>query len=101
MQKTETESVKTEQPVKMNFSEARKGLKSKNVELTKDAYIYQDYAQNFSDLIHNLVILWMSYSEQQKSVPAQQSKFSNILSLEATLGTTMQESKDTKELLQK
>ena len=57
MPKTETESVKTEQPVKMNFFEALTGLKSKNVELTKDAYIYQDYAQNFSDLIHNLVIL--------------------------------------------
>ena len=48
---------KTEQPVKMNFFEAVTGLKSKNVELTKDAYIYQDYAQKNSDLIHNLVIL--------------------------------------------
>ena len=85
----------------MNFFEALTGLKSKNVELTKDAYIYQDYAQKFSDLIHNRVILGISYSEQQKSVPAQQSKSSIILSLETTLGTTMQESKDTKELLQK
>ena len=57
MQKTETGSVKTEQPVKMNFFEALTGLKSKNVELTKDAYIYQDYAQTISDFLNNLVIL--------------------------------------------
>ena len=75
MQKTETESVKTEQPVKMNFFEALTGLISKNVELTKDVYIYKYYAQKFSDLIHNLVILGISYSEHKKYVPAQQSKF--------------------------
>jgi len=88
---------KTEQSAKTNFFEALTGLIWNKVELTKDAYIYQDYAQKISDLIHNLVI----YSEQQKSVPAQQSKSSIILSLETTLGTTMQENKDTKELLQK
>ena len=59
----------------MNFFEALPLLKSENAKLTKDAYIYQDYAQKISDLIHNLVILGISYSEQQKSVPAQQSKF--------------------------
>ena len=76
-------------------------LRSKNFELTKDSDIPKDYAQNISDLINTLVILGISYSEQQKSVSAQQSKFSIILTFEATLGTTMQESKDTKELLQK
>ena len=65
----------------------------------KDSDIHKDYAQKVSDLINNLVILEISYSEQQKS--AQQSKLSIILTLEATLGTTMRESKDTKELLQK
>ena len=92
---------KTEQSVKTNLFESLTLLRSKNFELTKDAYIYQDYAQTNSDLIHNLVILWISYSEQQKSVSAQQSKFSIILSLETTLGTTIRKSKDTKELLQK
>ena len=51
MQKTETRSVKTEQPVKMNFFESLTGLISKNVELTKDADIYKYYAQKISDLI--------------------------------------------------
>ena len=63
--------------------------------------IHKDYAQKNSDLINNLVILGISYSEQQKSVSAQQSKFSIIFLLEALLGTTMHESKDTNELLQK
>ena len=67
----------------------------------KNSDIHKDYAQNISDLINNQVILGILYSEQQKSVSAQQSKFSIILTLEATLGTTMRESKDTKELLQK
>ena len=48
---------KTEQSLKTNFFETITLLKSKNSELTKDAYIYQDYAQKISDLIHNLVIL--------------------------------------------
>ena len=47
------------------------------------------------------MILGISYSEQQKSVSAQQSKLSIVLTLEATLGTTMRENKDTKELLHK
>ena len=63
--------------------------------------IHKDCAQKISDLINNLVILGMSYSEQKKSVSAQQSKLSIILSLEATLGTTMRENNDTKKLLQK
>jgi len=67
----------------------------------KDSDIHKDYAQNFSDLINNLVILGISYSEQQKTVSAQQSKLSINLTLEATLGTTMRENKDTNELLQK
>jgi len=63
--------------------------------------IHKDYAQKISDFFNNLVILGISYSEQQKSVSAQQSKSSKTLTLEATLGTTMRENKDTKELLQK
>ena len=74
-------------------------LRSKNFELTKDSYIHKDYAQKNSDLNNNMVILGISYSEQYKSVSAQQSKFSIILTLEATLGTTMRKSKDTKEFL--
>ena len=41
----------------MIFFEELKGLISKNIELTKDEFIYQDYAQTVSDLIHILVIL--------------------------------------------
>ena len=36
---------KTEQSAKTNFFEALTLLRSKNLELTKDAYIYQDYAK--------------------------------------------------------
>ena len=50
----------------------------------KDSAIHKDYAQKISDLINNLVILRISYSEQQKSVSAQQSKLSIVLTLEAT-----------------
>ena len=67
----------------------------------KDSYIHKYYAQKCSDLINNLVILGISYSEQKKSVSAQQSKLSIVSTLEATLGTTMRESKDTKKFLQK
>ena len=76
-------------------------LRSKNFELMKDSYIHKDHAQKVSDFFDNLVILGFSYSGQQKSVSAQQSKLSIVLTLEATLGTTMRENKDTKELLQK
>ena len=62
---------KPEQSAKTNFFEARTSLRSKNVELTKDAYIYQEYAQNISDLNHVSIIFGISYSEQQKSVPTQ------------------------------
>ena len=48
---------KIEQSVKTNFFEALTLLRSKNFELTKDAYIYQYCAQKISDLIHILVIL--------------------------------------------
>jgi len=37
----------------------------------KDSDIHKDYTQKISDLINNLVILEISYSEQQKSVSAQ------------------------------
>ena len=92
---------KTEQSEKTNFFEAHTTLRSRNSELMKVSDIHKDYAQKISDFFNNLVILGISYSEQQKSVSAQQSKLSIILSLEATLGTTMRENKDTKELLQK
>ena len=91
---------KTEQSVKTNFFEALKLLRWIWPKIMKVSDIHKDYAQKFSDLINNLVILGISYSEQQKSVYAQQSKVSIILSLEATLGTTMRENKDTNELLQ-
>ena len=67
----------------------------------KDSDIHKDYAKKNSDFFNTLVILGISYSEQKKSVSAQQSKLSIVLTLEATLGTTMRENKDTKELLQK
>ena len=92
---------KIEQSVKTIFFEALTTLRSRNSELMKVSDIHKDYAQKFSDLINNLVILGISYNEQQKSVSAQQSKLSIVLTLEATLGTTMRENKDTKELLQK
>ena len=67
----------------------------------KDSDIHKDHAQKVSDFFNNLVNLGFSYSGPQKSVSAQQSKLSITLTLEATLGTTMRENKDTKELLQK
>ena len=67
----------------------------------KDSDIHKYYAQKISDFNNDLVILGFSYSGQQKSVSAQQSKLSKNLTLEATLGTTMRENKDTKDLLQK
>ena len=70
-------------------------LKSKNAKLMKDAYISEDHAQKFSDLNIFSVILQKQYGEQQKS------KSSIIFLLEALLGITMQENKDTKALLQK
>ena len=79
---------KPEQSTKTNFFKALTCLRSKNVELTKDAYIYQENAQNISDLNHVSIILEISYSEQQKSVPVQWSKYSIILTLETFLGTT-------------
>ena len=90
MQKIKSHNLsKTEQSAKTNFFESLTTLRSKNSELMKASDIHKDYAQKFSDLINNLVILGISYSEQQKSVSAQQSKLSIVLTLEATLGTTM------------
>ena len=42
MQKTETKSFKTEQPVKTNFFEVLSLLKSEKVKLMKDAYISKE-----------------------------------------------------------
>ena len=49
MQKTETESVKTEQPVKMNFLEVIPLLKSENSKLMKVAYISEEHARKLAD----------------------------------------------------
>ena len=57
MQNKRNNLSKTEQSAKTNFFEALTLLRSKNFELTKDADIHKDYAQNFSDLNHILVIL--------------------------------------------
>ena len=92
---------KIEQSAKTNFLEALTLLRSKNFDLTKDAHISEDHAQIFSDLNIFSVILQKQNGEQQKSVPAQKSKSSIIFLLEALLGTTMQENKDTKALIQK
>ena len=48
---------KTEQSAKTNFFKALTMLRLKNFELMKDAYIHQDYAQQFVDLNHILLIL--------------------------------------------
>ena len=45
--KEKAESVKTKQSVKTNFFEALPWLKSKNFDLTKVVYIYEDHAQQF------------------------------------------------------
>ena len=92
---------KTEQSAKTNFFEALTGLRSKNVELTNDAYIYQEYAKIIVDLNHISITFGISYSKQRKSVPVQSSQYSIILTLETFLGTTIRKSKDTKEFLQK
>ena len=78
MQKTETESVKTEQPVKMNLFEALPLLKSENAKLTKDAYISEDHAQIVSEFFNFSGIYTAQNRGQQKSVPAQKSKSSII-----------------------
>ena len=65
---------KPEQSAKTNFFEALTGLRSKNVELTKEEYIYQEYAQNIVDLNHASINFGISYSEHQKSVPPQSSQ---------------------------
>ena len=49
MQKTQTESAKTEQPVNTNFYEVLPLLKSENLKLIKVAYISEDHARKFAD----------------------------------------------------
>ena len=49
MQKTETESAKTEQPVKTNFNKILPLLKSENSKLMKVAYISEDHARKLAD----------------------------------------------------
>ena len=51
MQKTETESVKTEQPVNTNFLEVLPLLKSENSKLMKVAYISEEHAWNFAEFL--------------------------------------------------
>jgi hypothetical protein len=49
MQKTETESAKTEQPVNTNFKMVLPLLKSENSKLMKVAYISEDHARKLAD----------------------------------------------------
>ena len=72
--KTETESVKTEQPVKMNFFEALNLLRSENSKLMKVAYISEDNAQEISGHLDFSTVGYDLNGEQQKSVPARNSK---------------------------
>ena len=51
MQKTETESVKTEQPVNMNFFEVLPLLKLENSKLMKFAYISEKHAWNVAEFL--------------------------------------------------
>ena len=51
MQKTETESVKTEQTVKTNFFEELNLLRSENSKLMKVAYISEDHAWIFAEFL--------------------------------------------------
>ena len=74
---------KPEQSVKTFFSKALTGLRLKNAELTKNAYIYQEYAQKMADLNHVSIMFQISYSEQQKSILALSSQYSIILTLES------------------
>ena len=48
MQKTETESAKTEQPVKTNFNKILPLLKSENSKLMKIAYISEEHARKLA-----------------------------------------------------
>ena len=90
MQKTETESVKTEQPVKMNFFEALNLLRSENSKLMKVAYICEDHAQKFPVHFEFSVNSYELNGGQQKTFSAQQSKSSINFLLKAQLDTTMQ-----------
>ena len=49
MQKTETESTKTELPIKTNFKEVLPLLKSENSKLMKVAYISEEHARKLAD----------------------------------------------------
>jgi hypothetical protein len=95
------ESVKTEQSVKTNFFEALKLLRLRNSKLMKVAYISEDHARIFSEFFNFSGVNKAQNRGQQKSVPVQKSKSSINFLLETLLGTTLQENKDTKELLQK
>ena len=95
------ESVKTEQSVKTNFFEALKLLRLRNSKLMKVAYISEDHARICSEFFNFSGIFKSQNGGQQKSVHVEKCKSSINFLLETLLGTTLQENKDTKELLQK
>ena len=101
MQNKKQNLSKPEQCVKKNLFEALTFLRSENSKLTKVAYLSRDHAQKCSDVFDFSGIYNELNDEQQKSVPMQKSKSSISFLLETLLGTTIQKSKDTKELLQK
>ena len=90
MQKTETESVKTEQPVKTNFKEVLPLLKSENSKLMKVAYLSEDHSSKLADFSEFLTERPTQIHDRYKSVSAQKSKSSINLLLETLLGTTLQ-----------
>ena len=81
---------KIEQSVKTNFFEALNLLRSENSKLMKVAYISEDYAQKRADYLDFSVRSYELNGGQQKTVSAQESKFSMNFQLEAYLDTTMQ-----------
>ena len=83
MQKTETESVKTEQPIKMNFLQALNLLRSENSKLMKVAYISEDNAQKISKKFNFSAESYELNGGQQKTISAQKSKSSINFLLEA------------------
>ena len=67
----------------------------------KVAYISEDHARILSEFFNFSRVNKAQNRGQKKSVPVQKSKSSINFLLETLLGTTLQENKDTKGLLQK
>ena len=84
------ESVKNRTVRKDDFFEAVNLLKSENSKLMKVAYISEDHAQKIPGHFDFSVNSYELNGGQQKTVSAQESKFSMNFQLEAYLDTTMQ-----------